>query len=166
MRTHLSFIKISTVVCVCVCIGIGCVSFHRSFVRQTIPITVQEGKPVVVKLQVRNDSNEVGIRCSPALWHDLTNSATKTKVHLKASTKPGTEISDIYPGMLTRRPDYEGGGLGPWGMAAKIPDVQYLFVLAGKHPATATIEIDFPTGPREPMPAEIIVMWEPWDMGI
>ena len=149
----------SILVCACLCLGSGCVLlFHRSLIWQAIPITVQQGKPVIVKIQVRNDSNEVYIRCAPALWNDLTNSVGKTTVQLKASTKPGTKISYIYP----FKRDVDGR---PWSMAALIPDTQYLCVITGKHRAIATLEIDFPSGPPNPTPAEIIVTWEPYDMG-
>jgi hypothetical protein len=45
------------------------------FIRQKIPIEIQKGKPVIVQIRTRSPGGEpaIGMRCSPDLWHSLTN---------------------------------------------------------------------------------------------
>ena len=171
------------VTCLWIFWGAGCALIHREsanpswmgYIHETIPITVQRGKPVIFQTRVRRDSNAVAIRCSPSVWRELTNRGLSQGgtedlksgewyhtigVQLIAQTKEDAELLWIRPGWLLDHP------ARPAGMAALVPDAQFLFVITGSRRGKATVEIVFPNGPEEPTPAELVVLKVPADMGL
>ena len=126
------------------------------FVRQKIPIAIQEGKSLTVEIQSLsgNGVNDVGIRCSPETWSVLTNSPNAIRVRLKSSNKPRTEIGGVMPGS-------DGTGFLPL-----VPNVHYLFYISGQYHAKASVEITFPNAPEGVTSAEIIVGKTPADTGL
>jgi hypothetical protein len=121
-------------------------SLEEQFVRQKIPVEIQNGKTVRVEIHSLsgNGNNDVGIRCSPELWNFITNSTKELAVQLKDSSKPDTSIDAVNLG---------GGG----DFLGYLTNVHYLFRIGGPRHAQATVEITFPNGPDKPTPAEIIV---------
>jgi len=174
MNLNRKIVKLLTLASLSIGVIDGCALFPgayhpgwKRYVSQQIPITVQKNKPVVFEMRVRNDSNGVGIQCAPEVWRAITNGgADQITIKLVSSSKPGTEIYWVRPGWLTRRPNSEGGGLAPAGMAFLIPNAQFLCGIAANHRGTASVRIEFPDGPDEPAPAEIIVMKNPSDLGL
>jgi len=123
------------------------------FVREKIPIEIQGGKPVTIKISSLsgNGWNEVGIRCSPEVWNALNNGTQSITVRLLSSSKNGTRIEQGSPG----RPK-----LWP------IESSHYLFTIDGAYRATAAIEIMFPNAPPGITRAEIVVSKTPSDTGL
>src|SRR5947209_8195022 len=73
---------------------------EEQFVRQKIPVEIQNGRTVTVEIPSLsgNGNNDVGIRCSPQLWNLLTNSTKELAVQLKDSSKPDTSIDAVKLG--------------------------------------------------------------------
>jgi hypothetical protein len=122
------------------------------FVRDKIPIEIQRGKPLPIKIPSLsgNGANDVGIRCSPEVWNVLTNGARVMEVRLLSSSDPNTAIGGIDPGT---------GGT----FLGYIPNVHFLFHISGERHGKALVEINFPTAPLEKTRAEIIVGKTPID---
>jgi hypothetical protein len=125
---------------------------EKQFLRQTIPVEIQRGKPLVVKISCSgNGVNCIGIRCPPNVWTALTNGSTSTTVNLKSSSKPNTEIGGA---------DVTSSGTGFLGY---VPNVHYLFYITGPYHAKASVEITFPNAPPGVTQAEIVVGKTPPD---
>ena len=69
---------------------------EAQFVRERIPVEIQIGKPVIIKIRSLsgNGSNEVGIPCSPETLQALTGGKKSIDVRLLSSSKKGTRISN------------------------------------------------------------------------
>jgi len=138
------------------CMVSSCVSQSpgERFVRQKIPIKIESGKSVTVKIILSgNGPNDVGIRCSPEVWNALTNGTKTITAQLKSSNIKGAEIYGTHP----------GGSAA--GFLYLISDVHYLFEIYGAYHAKASVEITFPNTPTELTRAEIIVCKTPADTG-
>lgn len=140
-------------VVVCFVSSCGPRDSSERFVLQKIPITIQNGKSVSVDVYSLsgNGPNDVGIRCLPEVWNVLTNSREIIQVRLKSSGRQSTRIYSVAPG---------GAGAGFIGY---IPNVYYLFEIAGERNVKASIEIVFPHALAEAVHAEIIVCKTPAD---
>jgi len=125
------------------------------FVRQKIPIEIQNGTPATIEISSLsgNGVNDVGIRCSPEVWNALTNGTKTIAVRLKSSDKPKTEIGGVDPA---------SSGTAFLGY---IPNVHYLFYISGEYHTKASVEITFPNAPPGTTHAEIIVCKTPADTG-
>jgi hypothetical protein len=128
---------------------------EEQYVRQKIPVEIEGGKSITIKIRSLsgNGVNDVGILCSPDLWSALTNGSNSIRVRLIASNKSDTEIGRVDP----------GGGSAFLGY---ITNAHYLFSIAGKYHAKATVEIAFPNGPPPPTHAYIIIGKTPADTGL
>jgi hypothetical protein len=139
------------------CVFLSCKpqSPEEQFTRQKIPIEIQRGKPVTIEIPSLsgNGANDIGIQCSPELWNAITNGDQSITVRLKSSNRNDTEISSFDP-------RYSPAFLG------HIPNVHYLFNIAGEYHANAVVEITFQNGPIEATQAEIIVGKTPADTGL
>src|SRR5580658_3138827 len=93
----------------------------EQFIRQKIPIEIQEGQPVIVEIHsLSGDPNAIGIRCPIEIWTALTNSAKTITAHIKASSKPGTQI-----GWINNASDGTS-------FIGYIPNTHYLFYVFGE----------------------------------
>jgi len=129
---------------------------EKQYVRQTIPVEIQSGKPVTIEISSLsgNGVNDVGIRCSPEAWNTVTNGTKAIEVRLKSSTRPNTQIGGIDPA---------SSGTAFLGY---ISNVHYLFYISGEYRAKAAVEITFPNAPEGTTHAEIIVCKTPTDTGL
>ena len=127
----------------------------KKYVRQKIPIEIQGANPVTFEIRSLsgNGPNDVGIRCRSDVWNALTNGTKSITVRIKSSDKGNTEIYAVNP----------GGSAA--GFLYLIPDVHYLFKIAGEYHAKASVEIIFLNTPVGVTPAEIIVCKTPADTG-
>ena len=122
------------------------------YIRQTIPIEIQHGKPVTIEISPSgNGLNDVGIRCPLEIWDALRKGTKVVEVRLVSSDKPKTEIGGTVP---------PGAGTEFLG---HMPDVHYLFCIHGEHAAKATVAVTFPNGLTSATKAEIIVCKTPID---
>jgi hypothetical protein len=152
MRVVLQFFTASFLMCIFS--SCGPQPSGEQYVRQKIPIEIQSGKTVSIEFNLSgNGPNDVGIRCKPEVWNVLTNGAKTIIVRLKSSDNKNTEVSAVNP----------GGNAA--GFLYLIPDVHYLFEIAGEYHAKASVEITFPNAPSGVTPAEIIVCKTPADTG-
>jgi hypothetical protein len=125
------------------------------YTSQRIPIEVQSGKAVTVKITLSgNGPNDVGIRCSPEVWQALTSGPKTITARVTSSSESGTVLDGVQPGGTAD------------GFLYLIPDVKFLFEISGGHNATAVVEITFPNGPTVATPAEIVVGKTPADTGL
>lgn len=127
-------------------------STDAHFVREKIPIEIQSGKPVIIKISSLsgNGWNEVGIRCLPEIWKALMDEKSTIAVRLLSSSKNGTTVINIAPG------DHK---LWP------IESYYYLFSISGKYRSSASVEITFPSAPQGVTHAEMIILKTPSDTG-
>jgi hypothetical protein len=125
----------------------------EQYIRETIPIEIQLGVPVIIKLGSLsgNGWNEVGIRCSPEIWEAISAGPGNFSVRLISSDKDGTSISNALP-----------GGHGLWPVDA----FYYLFSIGGHYHATSVVEMVFRNAPAGTTKAEIIVLKTPADTGL
>jgi hypothetical protein len=131
-------------------------SLEQQFVRQKIPIEIQQGKPIIIEIHSLsgNGVNDVGIRCSAELWKAIIPGARDMKVRLKSSSKPGVEVGGIsLGGGATAFLDY-------------IPDFHNLFYVAGPSRSKAQVEITFMCAPAGISKAEILIGQTPADTGL
>jgi|SRR6266446_6647023 len=128
-------------------------SADAQYVRQQIPIEIQSGRPVTIKIRSLsgNGWNEVGIRCSPDVWKTLMDGKNNVAVHLMASNKDGTRIVNVSPGSHKLWP---------------VDSFYYLFAIGGEYRADATVEITFQSAPEGLTNAEIVVLKTPSDTGL
>ncbi len=115
-------------------------------VRQKIPIEIESGKPVTIKIRARSPggASEVGIRCSPEVWNALTNGTRSITVQLISSNKKGIHIERIPP------------GYGPYNPIESLHDLFYLLGNYQMFPR-AIVQITFPNAPPGVTRAEILV---------
>jgi hypothetical protein len=125
----------------------------EQYVREKIPIEIQQGVPEIIKLGALsgNGRNGVGIRCSPDIWKALSAGPGNFSVRLVSSDKDGTSISNVLP-----------GGHKLWPVDA----FYYLFSIGGHYRATAVVEMVFGNAPKGATKAEIIVLKTPADTGL
>jgi hypothetical protein len=151
MKTPWQFLAVSVMACVLS----SCMAQTPDvqFVRQKIPIEIQSGRPVAVKIGSLsgNGWNEVGIRCSADVWKTLMDGKGNVTVRLTYSSKEGTKIINVSPG---------GHKLWP------VDSFYYLFSIGGEYRADAMVEITFPNAPAGVTHAEIIVFKTPADTGL
>src|ERR1700722_3978892 len=116
-------------------------SAAERYVRQSIPIELRSGKPVIVKIRSLsgNGWNEVGIRCSESAWRMLAGDKDNVVVQLKRSNKNGTKIANATP---------DDHKLWP------VESFHYLFLIGGEYRADAIVEITFKNAPTESIRAE------------
>ncbi len=133
----------------------GRMSPEVQFVKQKIPIKIETGKPITVKISLSgNGMNDVGIRCPLDIWNTLTNNGPESiTVKLKSSSKPSTEIAGLGPGS------------NGTAFLSYVSDVHYLFYIHGEEDATALVELTFSNTPSGVTSAEIIVGKTPADTG-
>lgn len=149
---------------VMMCPSCGPMTPDEQFVRQKIPIEIQSGKPVTIKIRSLsgNGWNEVGIRCVPDVWRTLLDDKSNIAVHLTYSNKGGTEISKVSPGDL----GITWGGGGQTAILWPPESYHYLFSIGGRYRASASVEITFNRAPQGSTQAEIIVLKTPSDTGL
>jgi hypothetical protein len=138
---------------VCLFSWCSAASPDTQYVRQRIPIEIQSGKSVVVKIHSLsgNGWNEVGIRCSPDVWKMLLEGKDKLAVRVVSSNKNGTKIINVSP---------DDHKLWP------VESFHYLFSIGGEYRADAAVEITFPSAPGGVTKAEMIVLKTPSDTGL
>ena len=128
-------------------------SGEMRYIRQQIPIEIRSGTPIAIKFRSLsgNGWNEVGVRCSPAVWQSLASDKSGVAVHLISSNKEGTKIIDVSP---------DEHKLWP------VESFHYLFSIGGKYGATASVEITFQNAPPGITHADIVVLKTPSDTGL
>lgn len=155
MKVLTQFVTISLLTCILLSCGVQ-PSGENHLVREKMSIMAQSGKPVTVEMHALsgNGPNDVGIRCSPEVWNELTNGTTTITVRLNSSDRSTTKIYGVNPGGT------------PAGFLYRIPDVHYLFEISGEYRSKASVEIIFPNAPTNGLPVEIIVCNTPADTGM
>ena len=130
-------------------------SADTQYVREKIPIEIQSGRPATITISSLsgNGWNDVGIRCSPDVWAQLTRGGANVGVRLTSSDKDGVRISDVSPGS-------QGHKLWP------LDSYYYLFAIDGKYRSSATVELTFAGAPDGRTRAEILVLKTPADTGL
>jgi hypothetical protein len=112
------------------------------YVRQRIPIEIENGKPSNVDLRIRSPGgrSEVGIQCSPEVWNALTNGTGGITVQLLSSNK-GVQVITVPPGFQGQCP---------------VHSLHVLCYLHGNH-VRASLQITFPNTPAGYTRADVIV---------
>jgi hypothetical protein len=123
------------------------------YIRQQLPIEIQDGKPVTVYIRSLsgNGWNEVGIRCSQDVWKTVREGKDKITVRLLSSSRGGTKIINVSP---------DDHKLWP------VDSFHYLFSIGGKYRANALVEMTLPSLPAGTTKAEVIVLKTPSDTGL
>ena len=111
------------------------------------PIEIQKGKPTVVELNGFNGNgpNDVGIRCAPEAWKQLTNCPSPVVVALKSSKYPGASIYNASVFTVGEGRSYD------------IPGFRHLFEIWTGPQDKAVIEVTFSNAPAGSLQAEIVV---------
>src|SRR5215469_8066245 len=108
----------------------------EQFVRDKIPLEIQSGRPIVVRIAslYNGTGNEVGIRCSPETWRTLMEGKNTFSARLLSSTDKATTRLDasVPPGSHKMWP---------------VESFYNLFYVYGDHGASAVVQIAFPNAP-------------------
>lgn len=157
MRIAWQLIAVSVMVCLC---SQCSMTPDQQYVREKIPIEIQSGKPITVKIHSLsgNGWNEVGIRCSSDVWQALRDGKNSIEVRLTSSSRNGTEVGDVSPGGY----NFDPRGYKLW----PVDSFYYLFRIAGEYRARASVEITFKSAPEGVTHAEVIVLKTPSDTGL
>jgi len=154
MKFSLRFVAIALAICA---VTSCTMTPDEQYVRQEIPVEIEAGKPVTVKIASLsgNAENQVGIRCSPAEWKALSAGSNSISVRLVSSSSKSSSYE-------TRVYMFSSGGPMMWPVDSAI----YLFSIGGESGTSAFVEITFPSAPAGPTSAKIIVLNTPADTGL
>lgn len=125
----------------------------QQYVEQQIPISIEARKPAVVNIASLsgNGWNEVGVRCSPGVWDELSVNENTISIRLVSSSKSGTKIINVSPNSHKLWP---------------VESFHYLFSIGGEPGSKAAVELTFLSAKPGTMHVQVIVLKTPADTGL